>query len=508
MDHEERLSFFPPDSYSDLDSSFTSSTTSASTFSARSSLSLPSFSNSTTSSSFALNPLPHSRSDNHWSALRAAANLSPDGRLHLHHLRLLRPLGSGHLARVFHCRLHGFDDDHHSPAEFALKVIDLDALNRDIAKPVVPIDDDDDDESSGGKMWHVRSEALALAEMDHPFLPTLYARLDASHYACFLIDYCPGGDLHSLLRRRRGHRLPVSAARFYAAEVLIALEYLHALGFVYRDLKPENVLLRADGHVMLSDFDLSFRSHVSPALFCRHRRRNSRPRGRFFCCGGSAPASCEFDEEELEFVAEPSSAFSKACVGTHEYLAPEVACGSGHGAAVDWWAFGVFLYELLYGRTPFKGATKEATLRNILTQDVKFPESEDGEGGKMAKARDLITQLLERDSAARMGSIHGAAEIKRHPFFQSIRWPLIRCARPPVVAGLVAGGSQRRPATTDQRVLPNWWNGWRKSATAYTITDEKNNRKKKGIKVRLGFGLGLGLGSKRKLWQEKHGGGR
>ncbi|THU66417.1 hypothetical protein C4D60_Mb05t13920 [Musa balbisiana] len=478
MDQEERLSFFPPDSYSDLDSSFTSSTTSASTFSARSSLSLP-------SASFALKPLPHNCSDPHWSALRAAANLSPDGLLHLHHLRLLRPLGSGHLARVFHCRLHGFDDGH-SPAEFALKVIDLDALSRsssDYKKP----DDYECDEETGeggglGKMWHVRAEARALAEMDHPFLPTLYARLDASHYACFLINYCPGGDLHSLLRHRRGHRLPPAAARFYAAEVLVALEYLHALGFVYRDLKPENVLLRSDGHVMLSDFDLSFRSHVSPTLLHSTVAAASLVEGV-----ASSAASASGEDEELEFVAEPSSAFSRASVGTHEYLAPEVVNGSGHGNAVDWWAFGVFLYELLYGRTPFKGATKEATLRNILTRDVKLPDTNGGdvvEGGDMAKATDLIAQLLVRDPAKRMGSVLGATEIKRHPFFASVRWPLLRCARPPIACGPATGPLV--PATNEGS--GRWWTAGRKNATLDSNHNSSNDHRKKKKGIKLGFG--------------------
>ncbi|URD95704.1 hypothetical protein MUK42_30399 [Musa troglodytarum] len=445
MHQEEGLSFCPPDSSSDLDSSFTSSTTSASTISARSSLSLPSFS---ASSSFAIKPLPRNSSDPYWSALRAVGNLSPDGLLHLHHFRLIRPLGSGHLARVFHCRLNGFDDDH-SPVEFALK----------------------DCGNGGGKTWHVSAEAGALAEMDHPFLPTLYARLDASHYACFLIDYCPGGDLQSLLSRRRGNRLPPAAARFYAAEVLLALEYLHALGFVYRDLKPENILLRADGHVMLSDFDLSFRSHVSPALLRQG--------------------------EELEFVAEPSSAFSRACVGTHEYLAPEVVSGRGHGSAVDWWAFGVFLFELLYGRTPFKGATKEATLRNILTREVRFPESNNGgDEAEMAKAKDLITRLLVRDPAARMGSAAGAAEIKRHPFFEGLWWPLIRCVQPPVVPGPAGGPRVQTASEGSGRRL----SGWRKS----TNNDKISNREKRGTKPGLGFGFRVR--SHQKGTKEKSGG--
>src|SRR6185312_10029012 len=93
---------------------------------------------------------------------------------------------------------------------FALKVVDL----------------RDDDPS---RVSHVLAESRVLSSLDHPFVPTLYARLDAGRYACFLMDYCSGGDLHAVLRRRPGGRLPVAAARFYAAEVLLALEYLHAL---------------------------------------------------------------------------------------------------------------------------------------------------------------------------------------------------------------------------------------------------------------------------------------
>ncbi|XP_073008443.1 serine/threonine-protein kinase WAG2-like [Typha latifolia] len=409
----------------DLDSSFTSSTTSSSsfatsaTFSARSSLSisLPSF-----SSSSPVEPHPHSRSSapSPWSAINTARSISPDGQLHLRHLHLLRHLGTGHLARVFQCRLKGSAD-----ADFALKVVDL--------------------RSQDDALAHVRAEARALAALDHPFLPTLYARLDASHYACFLIDYCSGGDLHALLRRRPGGRLPVAAARFYAAEVLLALEYLHALGFVYRDLKPENVLLRADGHVMLSDFDLAFHSPVSPSLHRRHRRKKSDRGSTCSCLGGhvgGVPEEEDDDYEEVEFVAEPEAASSKDCVGTHEYLAPEVVSGNGHGNGVDWWAFGIFLYELLYGRTPFKGPSKEATLRNVLNPDkeVRFPHLGGDGGADLAKARDLISRLLERDPRRRMGAKLGAAEIKRHPLFAGIDWALIRCVAPPVVTA--AGGAQ------------------------------------------------------------------
>lgn len=477
----------PPQDYSDLDFSF-NSTTSTSSFattfassasaSARSSLSLslPSFSTSTS----LINPHPHTSSNNspHWSAIRAAANLSKDGNLHFRHLHLLRHLGSGHLAKVFHCRLKGSD-----ALDFALKVVDLDAAG------------------GSAKLSHVRTEARVLAALDHPFLPTLYARLDATHYACFLIDYCPGGDLHSLLLRHPGHRLPLPVARFLAAEVLLALEYLHALGFVYRDLKPENVLIRSDGHVMLSDFDLCFSADVSPSLQ-RHRRRRLRSSRRR--TGGCFRHDEEAEEEEeLEFVAEPEAAFSRACVGTHEYLAPEVVSGNGHGNAVDWWAFGIFIYELIYGRTPFKGSSKESTLKNIMKKNknnmnetsILFPTraSSNLNDDHMSAAKDLIKSLLVHDPKERLGSQRGASEIKKHPFFQGLRWPLIRAARSPLAVGPAGAVVVAKGAATA---------GWRSSRKKWTLTNSFKAlvRYSKGIKL-----LGVVGNNKKKLTKVKKG---
>lgn len=224
--------------------------------------------------------------------------------------------------------------------------------------------------------------------------------------------------------------------------MLVALEYLHALGIVYRDLKPENVLLREDGHIMLSDFDLCFKSDVVPTFESRvvvvNKLGRSRKNQRRFRCSCLGSGNCrEPDEEDMvaEFVAEPTTAFSRSCVGTHEYLAPELVSGSGHGSGVDWWAFGVFVYELLYGTTPFKGESKESTLRNIVSSmQVRFPATEDEE---IKEAKDLIEGLLVKDPRRRLGCARGATDIKRHPFFDGIKWPLIRTYRPPEVRGLM-----------------------------------------------------------------------
>ncbi|GFP78707.1 serine/threonine-protein kinase wag1 [Phtheirospermum japonicum] len=257
------------------------------------------------------------------------------------------------------------------------------------------------------------------------------------------MDYCPNGDLHALLRKQPCYRLPVQAVRFFAAEVLLALEYLHAQGIVYRDLKPENILIREDGHIMLSDFDLCFQSDIHPKLETRTRVKvGSSARARY-SCGFS---DRQREEQVTEFVAEPTTAFSRSCVGTHEYLAPELVSGGGHGNGVDWWAFGVLIYELLYGTTPFKGGSKESTLRRIASsREVRFhvAEGEREEAG-MGDARDLIQKLLVKDPRRRLGCARGATDIKRHPFFDGIKWPLIRTYRPPEVRGLAVKRSKSK----------------------------------------------------------------
>lgn len=243
--------------------------------------------------------------------------------------------------------------------------------------------------------------------------------------------------------------------RFYAAEVLLAIEYLHMLGVVYRDLKPENVLVRDDGHIMLSDFDLSLRCAVSPTLIKADLGSDASKRGPTFCVQPSCieptsaciqpscilprifkkkPGKSRVDPGILsgslpELLAEPTAARSMSFVGTHEYLAPEIIKGEGHGSAVDWWTFGIFLHELLYGKTPFKGSGNRATLFNVVGLQLKFPDSP----ATSYASRDLIRGLLVKEPQNRLGVKRGATEIKQHPFFEGVNWALIRCSTPPEV---------------------------------------------------------------------------
>lgn len=130
-----------------------------------------------------------------------------------------------------------------------------------------------------------------------------------------------------------------------------------------------------------------------------------------------------------ELIAEPTDARSMSFVGTHEYLAPEIIKGEGHGSAVDWWTFGIFLYELLFGKTPFKGSGNRATLFNVVGQPLRFPEFP----VVSFSARDLIRGLLVKEPQHRLAYKRGATEIKQHPFFEGVNWALIRCASPPEI---------------------------------------------------------------------------
>lgn len=242
------------------------------------------------------------------------------------------------------------------------------------------------------------------------------------------------------------------ADRFYASEVLLALEYLHMLGIVYRDLKPENVLVRDGGHIMLSDFDLSLRCSVSPMLVKSssvHAGANGVEKGLGHAVGASqgcmqpsaffprilpkksrkTKSDFSVNGSFLEFNAEPTDARSMSFVGTHEYLAPEIIRGEGHGSAVDWWTFGIFLYELLHGMTPFKGSSNRATLSNVVEQPLRFPDNPPVSN----IARDLIRGLLVKDPLKRIATKRGATEIKQHPFFEGVNWALVRGANPPSV---------------------------------------------------------------------------
>ncbi|XP_062091834.1 serine/threonine-protein kinase D6PKL1 [Humulus lupulus] len=432
----------------DLDSlSFNSTTTATTAVTTKRSTSSGSETTTrTTSSSFLSSSIkPHApSSDPRWEAIQRMRRKSGDvvgvvgggEDLGLGDLRFVHRLGSGDIGSVYLVELKGGNG-----SMFAAKVMDKKEL------------------ASRNKESRARVEREILEMLDHPFLPTLYATLDSVRWSCLLTEFCPGGDLHVLRQRQPEKRFSEAAVRFYASEVVVALEYLHIMGIIYRDLKPENVLVRSDGHIMLTDFDLSLKNDNStstPQLVTDHHRdpppvtlqssgdyaMDQPPFATSSCILPSCivPAVSCFRPKRRrkkklgnggppEIMAEPMDVRSMSFVGTHEYLAPEIVSGEGHGSAVDWWTLGIFIFELFYGVTPFKGFDHELTLANIVARALEFPKEPTIPG----PAKDLITQLLVKEPTRRMGSTMGATAIKHHPFFHGVNWALLRCTSPPYV---------------------------------------------------------------------------
>ncbi|KAL9642095.1 hypothetical protein ABK040_007101 [Willaertia magna] len=259
------------------------------------------------------------------------------------------------------------------------------------------------------KVKRVLTEREILATMDHPFIASLFCSFQSKDRIYFILEYCSGGEFFHFLKRQPGKCLPEATVAFYVAEILLALEYLHLLGFIYRDLKPENILIHHSGHIRLTDFDLSKQSAqpLNPTLV-----------KSFF-------QSQDKSKLEIKQLQEFNS-----FVGTCEYLSPEIIQGTGHNMTVDFWCCGILLYEMLFGCTPFKGTTQRDTFYNIINGKFTFPSKTMYPVSKNAK--DLITKLLIQDKDSRLGSEHGIADIKSHPFFSGINWPLIRNTKPPI----------------------------------------------------------------------------
>nr|AML79270.1 putative LOV domain-containing protein [Cercocarpus ledifolius] len=330
-------------------------------------------------------PRPHKKDSPSWIAIKEIT--ARGEKIGLHHFKPIKPLGCGDTGSVHLVELKGTGE------LYAMKAMEKSImLNRN-------------------KVHRACTEREIISLLDHPFLPTLYTSFETSTHVCLISDFCTGGELFALLDKQPMKLFKEESARFYAAEVVIGLEYLHCLGIIYRDLKPENILLQKDGHIVLTDFDLSFMTSCKPQII-RHQMPKNRRRSR--------------SQPPPTFFAEPITQ-SNSFVGTEEYIAPEIITGANHSSAIDWWALGILLYEMLYGRTPFRGKNRQRTFANILHKDLTFPSSIP----VSLPARQLINALLQRDPASRLGSNAGANEIKEHPFFRGINWPLIRCMSPP-----------------------------------------------------------------------------
>eukprot|EP00984_Skeletonema_dohrnii_P024022 scaffold13127_cov68-Skeletonema_dohrnii-CCMP3373.AAC.1 len=213
-----------------------------------------------------------------------------------------------------------------------------------------------------------KTERKVLARLDHPFLMKLYYAFQTTEKLFLVLDYCPGGELFFHLSRYRRFQEPV--ARFYAAELMLAIGHLHKHGVIYRDLKPENVLLDAYGHVKLGDFGLA-----------------------------------------KDGIRHPTQGAKSTC-GTPEYMAPEVLNQQGHGFCVDYWGLGMILFEMMTGLPPWYTTDRAKLFRRLRSAPLIFPN----EISFTPNCKTCIAGLLERDPRLRIGVL-GLRSAMRHEFF-------------------------------------------------------------------------------------------
>ncbi|KAF9134601.1 camp-dependent protein kinase catalytic subunit [Linnemannia schmuckeri] len=217
---------------------------------------------------------------------------------------------------------------------------------------------------------HTNNEKMILERVEHPFLINLWGTFQDVRNLYMVMDYVVGGELFSVLRKSQ--RFPEHVARFYTCEVLLALEYLHSHAVIYRDLKPENLLLDSMGHIKITDF--GFAKHV------------------------------------------PQNMTWTLC-GTPDYLAPEIIQSKGYGKAVDWWSMGVLMFEMCAGFPPFFDEDHIKLYGKIMAGKVRYPSH------FQPALKDILKRLLTSDLTKRYGNLRGGAtDIKNHAWFEGVNW--------------------------------------------------------------------------------------
>jgi 3-phosphoinositide dependent protein kinase-1 len=241
------------------------------------------------------------------------------------------------------------------------------------------------------KIKYVNIEKNTLNRLtEHPGIVRLYYTFQDEACLYYVIDYCSGGELLGALKRTG--TFDVECTRFYGAQILDAVEYMHSRGVIHRDLKPENVLLDDHMHIKITDF--------GTAKMLADPRPTKSEDGRGHGVSESNQASAVDDGRARSFV------------GTAEYVSPELLTNKSSCKASDLWAFGCIIYQLLAGRPPFKGGTEYLTFQKIVGLDYDFPP------GFFPPARDLVERLLVLDPARRLTIEH----IKNHEFFDGIQF--------------------------------------------------------------------------------------
>ncbi|XP_076904664.1 putative serine/threonine protein kinase IREH1 [Bidens hawaiensis] len=312
-------------------------------------------------------------------SLRTSPIHSSKDRTSIDDFEIIKPISRGAFGRVFLAKKRTTGD------LFAIKVLKkADMIRKNAVESIL-------------------AERDILISVRNPFVVRFFYSFTCRENLYLVMEYLNGGDLYSLLRNLGC--LDEDVARVYIAEVVLALEYLHSLHVVHRDLKPDNLLIAHDGHIKLTDFGLSKVGLINSTDL-------------------SGPAVSDTsllgEQESQSSVSESQQERRKnrSAVGTPDYLAPEILLGTGHGMSADWWSVGVILFELIVGIPPFNAEDPQTIFDNILNRNIPWPMIPEE---MSPEAADLIDQLLTEDPNQRLGA-RGTTEVKQHPFFKDINW--------------------------------------------------------------------------------------
>ncbi|KAL6847148.1 hypothetical protein ACP4OV_023001 [Aristida adscensionis] len=255
----------------------------------------------------------------------------------------------------------------------------------------------------------ILAERDILISARNPFVVRFFYSFTCRENLYLVMEYINGGDLYSLLRNLGC--LDEDMARTYIAELVLALEYLHSLNVIHRDLKPDNLLISRDGHIKLTDFGLSKVGLINSTDDL------SGPDVSSVLVGDGDHHLTDAEQRAQKRVQRQR----QTAVGTPDYLAPEILLGMTHGPTADWWSVGVILFELLVGIPPFNAEHPQIIFDNIMNREIPWPHIPEE---LSFEAYDLIDKLLIENPVQRLGAT-GAGEVKAHPFFKDINWDML-----------------------------------------------------------------------------------
>jgi len=256
---------------------------------------------------------------------------------------------------------------------------------------------------------HIKNEQLFMSKVKSPWIVELKASFQDSDYLYLVMEFLQGGDLMNILIKK--DILSEEEARFYIAEIILAIESIHKLDCIHRDIKPDNVLIDKSGHIKLTDFGLA---KISDKILHNKFDKNINIKNN---------NNIEKENDK------PTHNKNYSCVGTAYYVAPEVLEKKGYGPEIDWWSVGVIFYEMLVGYVPFNSInTRDACYKVVNWKKfLKIPPNI----RISREAEDLIFKMIN-SVKNRLGK-NGAKEIKSHPFFYGFNWDNIQNIKPPFI---------------------------------------------------------------------------